>query len=116
VSDGLAVHDECTRMYAFHTLEDAVLWALMTQHLMLHCAWPAALQELECTRTVWCARAQGRPWRKLFDGMRMTVAINEQRFTNIAFDRVRRANAGPTLPFPRPCSRRSLFCFCHIPA
>ena len=83
------MQDACTRMFAFHTLEDAVMWALMAQHFMLICKWPKALSDLECTRTIYSARKAGRPWRKLFAGLRTTIAINEQRFTAMHKGRVR---------------------------
>ena len=71
----------CEEVFCFHSLEDALLWALTVQSALLQEEWPAWLQAVPCARTLWHSHATSSSWQRLCAGPRTSIAINEQRFT-----------------------------------
>ena len=80
-----------TLIVAFHTLDDAMVWALMTQRVLARAEWPAALEQSEASRSVHHREPSGeRPWSRALAGLRATVAVNGQRFDAIRHGEARR--------------------------
>ena len=74
--------DSYDQLFCFHSLDDALLWALVVQQALLQEVWPSWLQSSLCARTLWHSSKTSSAWQVLCAGPRTSIVINEQRFTH----------------------------------